>query len=323
MNQEINQPGYNPVPQPDPERNHGQTNTPKRNNTWIYLVIIAVLLGTNIFLFLSRNKLAEQNVIAETETAIADSARFAVEHDYKAALARLDDLVSKNTALNNEINDKDGEIERMKKELRSIMAKRNATAEDLRRARVLIDELNTKARTYEERIAELEGENLTLTTANTSLSRERDSIASESAAIKKLGSVLHASNIRMLPIDVRRGGKKEKETGKAKRVDVFRIYFDINENRLAEDGSKELYLRISGPDGKLLSNAAYGSGITTDAEGGALNYTLLKEVNLVKGKPVKDITVDWRQESDYQQGAYNIDIYNEGYLIGTGNVVLK
>ncbi len=322
MNQEINQSGHNPVPQPEPERNPGQTYASKRNNTWIYLVIIAVLLGTNIYLFLNRNTLTERTMIAETETAIADSARLAVENDYKAALARLDDLVSKNTALNNEISDKDGEIERMKKELRSIMAKRNATAEDLRRARVLIGELNTKARTYEERIAELEGENLTLSEANTSLSRERDSIVSETATIKRLGSVLHASNIRMLPIDVRRSGK-EKETGKAKRVDVFRIYFDINENRLAEDGDKELYLRISGPDGKLLSNAAYGSGITTDADGNTLNYTLLKEVSLVKGRPVKDVTVDWRQESDYQKGSYNIGIYNEGYLIGTGNVVLK
>jgi hypothetical protein len=104
---------------------------------------------------------------------------------------------------------------------------------------------------------------------------------------------------------------------------VFRIYFDINENRLAEDGAKELYLRISGPDGKLLSNAAYGSGITSDAEGNTLNYTLLKEVDLVKGRPVKDVMVDWRQESDYQKGSYNIGIYNEGYLIGTGNVILK
>lgn len=322
MSQEINQPGYTPNSSSEPNWNSDQTSAPRNNNKWIYLAIIAVLLGTNIYLFLNRNTLTERVIVAETETAIADSAREAIDNDYKAALARLDDLVSKNTALTNEINDKDGEIERMKKELRTIMANRNATAADLRRARALIGELNAKARTYEERIAELEGENVKLTEANTSLSRERDSIATEKETIKRLGSVLHVSNIRMLPIDVRRSGK-EKETGKAKRVDVFRIYFDISENRLVEDGNKELYLRITGPDGRLLSNAAYGSGITTDAEGNSLNYTLVKEVNLVRGRPVQDVTVDWRQESDYQKGTYHIGIYNEGYLIGTGNVALK
>jgi len=266
--------------------------------------------------------MAEQKSVAEREYSVADSSRMVIENDYKAALARLDDLVSKNTVLNNEINDKDGEIARMKKELGSLMSKRNATAADLRRARTLIEELNVKARGYEERIAELEGENRSLTVANTSLSRERDSTATEYSNIRKLGSVLHASNIRMQAIDVRRGGKKEKETGKAKRVDIFRIYFDIDENRIAEDGEKELFLRITGPDGNLLSNAAYGSGITTTAEGESLNYTLQKEVALRRAEPVKDVTIDWRQESDYQKGSYRIDIYHEGFRIGTGSVTL-
>jgi hypothetical protein len=35
----------------------------------------------------------------------------------------------------------------------------------------------------------------------------------------KLGSVLHASNIRMVPIDLRRRGTKERETERARRVD--------------------------------------------------------------------------------------------------------
>ena len=320
MSQEFNQPGYTPNPQPDPDS--GRT-AGKRNNTWIYITIIVLLLVTNVYLFFNRSRMAAQKEQAETEYTLADSARAAVENDYKAALARLDDLVSKNTALNNEINDKDGEIARMKKELQSIMRKRNATAEDLRRARVLIDELNTKARGYEERIAELEGENKTLTETNTTLTQQRDSTITENVNIKKLGSVLHASNIRMLPIDVRRGGKKEKETGKAKRVDVFRIYFDIDENRIAEDGEKELYLRITGPDGNLLSNAANGSGITTTATGGSLNYSLQKDIPLTKGAPVKDVMIDWRQEEGYARGSYNIEIYNEGYRIGAGSVTLR
>jgi len=133
---------------------------------------------------------------------------------------------------------------------------------------------------------------------------------------------LHASNIRLEPIHLKRGGKKEKETSKARKVDVLRIMFDIDENRIAENGTKELDVRIVDPNGSLLSNAAYGSGTTTASDGSSMNYTIMKQVALETNKPVKDVTVDWHQDSDYKKGQYQIEIYNGGDKIGSGNVTL-
>lgn len=321
MSQEMNQPTAS-----NPQRGSTPNQTPKKNNNnLIFGIIIAVLAVIIIWLLVDRNKMSTQNqqMVVQVDSVALD--RNTIKGEYDAALARLDDLVSKNTALNQEINDKDGEITKMKSELQGIMNKNNATKADLRRARDLISQLNGKVKTYEERIAELEGENKNLTDANTNLTHERDSTITQNTGLQqkvKLGAVLHASNIRMIPIDLRRGGKKEKETEKARRVDLLRIYFDIDENRIAENGSKELYLRITGPDGKLLSNAAYGSGITSTADGASLNYTLLKQVQLQQNQPVKDVTIDWHQDSDYQKGSYGIEIYNEGYKIGGGSVNL-
>jgi hypothetical protein len=80
---------------------------------------------------------------------------------------------------------------------------------------------------------------------------------------------------------------------------------------------------IEGPEGKLLSNAAYGSGVTTDADGKSLNYTVVKRVNLEKGQKMTNVSVDWKQDSNYQKGDYTISFYNGGYKIGSGNVVLR
>ena len=38
---------------------------------------------------------------------------------------------------------------------------------------------------------------------------------------------------------------------------------------------------------------------------------------------VKDVTVDWNQDGDFQRGTYKIEIYNSGYMVGSGNVTLK
>lgn len=305
---------------------NSQPQQPKRNNTWIYIAIIAVLLISNIYFVVSKNKISEEKNIAETQFASSDSSRRAVEGEYTAALARLDELVSRNTQMDADLTNKESEIAKLRQEIDAIVKNKNATAAELGKAKRLIAKLNTSVQGYEERIVELEQANTDLTNQNTVLAVERDSAVTKNIGLEqkvKLGAVLHVSNISMTPIDLRRGGTKQKETSKANKVDVLRITFDIDENRIAESGKKELFLRITGPDGSILSNAAYGSGITSTADGQSLNYTLLKQVDLEQNKPIKNVVLDWKQDSDYKRGSYNIEIYHDGYSVGSGNVTLK
>lgn len=292
---------------------------PKRSNTWIYLVIIALLLGGCIYLFLDRRKQTEKldTVTMQRDTVIIS--RDNIQTEYNAALARLDQLTSQNTEMQNEVNNKDGEIAKLKKQIEAIIKKEKKSEADVAQAQKLINQLRNRVKGYEERIAELEGQNQVLT-------EERDVVKTENTALQekvKLGSVLHASNIRMNAIDLRRNGTKQRETEKARKADLLRIQFDIDENRIAESGNKEVYLLITAPDGTLLSNAAFGSGSTTDAEGKPLNYTMAKQISLSENQSVKDITVDWNQDSDYLKGNYNIQLYHEGYKIGEGSVHLR
>jgi len=332
MNQEQNHPQQHlqssPLSYQDPATNAttpGDTpRQPNRKNyTWIYIAIIALLLGTNIYLFLNRNKAVEQRDFAVVQRDSVSMSRDVLQDEYDAAIARLDDLVSRNTNLTSQITDQNGEIAKLKQQINNILKNKNATDQQLSEARSLIARLNTSVRSYEDQIASLKTENKTLVTRNEQLAQERDSVSTERETLRKLGSVLHASNIRMIPIDLRRNGNKEKETSKAKRVDLMRIYFDIDENRIAESGEKQIFLRITGPDGLLLSNAAYGSGITTTEQGEKIGYTLAKSVYIEKDKTQQDVTVDWKQDSHFAKGTYLIELYNEGFRIGSGSVNLR
>jgi cell division protein FtsB len=292
---------------------------PRRSNTWIYGLIIAALLGTNIYLFMDGRKKANTLTSVTTELDTVIISRDNIQSEYNAALVRLDQLTSQNTGLKAEAESKNGEISKLRKQIEDIIRKENKSEADVARAQKLITQLRSKVRSFEDRIAELEGENATLT-------EQREVAVKENTTLQekvKLGSVLHASNIRLTAIDLRRNGTKQRETEKARKADLLRIQFDIDENRIAESGPKELYIAVTGPDGTLLSNAAFGSGTTTTNEGTTLNYTMAKQVSLTENQMVRDVVLDWNQDTNYLKGLYSIEIYHEGFRIGSGSVILR
>lgn len=295
---------------------------PKSYNK-LLIGLLAVSMAGNAYLFVGKNKVSEQNNFLISENTDINAAKDTLQNQYDAALARLDDLTGKNAELDQLVKDKDGELGKLKSEIKSLLGKKNATIADLKKAQSLIGSLQGKVKMYTERIAELETANTTLTSENTELSKENEAVSAEAAQLKKLGSVLHISNIKMEPINQKRNGEKEVETTRAKKVDILRVVFDIDENRIVESGLNEIFVVIEGPGGKLLSNAAYGSGVTSDADSNPINYTVVKRVNLEKGQKMTNVSVDWKQDSNYPKGDYTISFYNAGYKIGSGGVQLR
>lgn len=295
------------------------TPRPKRSNTWIYAVIIALLLGTNVYLFLQKDKNQQKLLETKQQLQQVDTSLASLQGEYNASLARLDDLTGKNAQLDKQLKEKDSELSKTKARIQEILSKNNATQKEIAEARTLIRSLNTRITDYEQQIAQLKQQNSDLTV-------QRDSVAGSNQTLQQkvdLAKVLHASNIRMKGIKLTHGGRKEKETEKARRVDLLRITFDIDENRIAESGNKELDICITNPGGELLSNAALGSGSFKTADGQSRYYSVSKSVMLQTEQPVKDVNVDWQQSSEYMKGAYNVEIYHQGYLIGKGTVSLR
>lgn len=292
---------------------------PRKNNTWIYLSIIVLLLATNIYLFLQRKNESQDQLVIKEQLQNTTSEKEILQNEYNAALARLDELTSNNAALKRKITSQNSELQHIQDRIKTILSKSNATQTELKEARSLIESLNNRISGYEEQIAKLKQQNSTLVI-------QRDSVVSQNDSLKQkvnVAKILHASNIRLRAIFLRKGGRKESFTEKAKKVDLLRILFDIDENLLAESGNKEFDIRIVNPDGTLLSNAALGSGSFIDNRGKTQYYSLSKTIALTSGMPLKDIDVDWRQASSYEKGSYLVEIYYEGHLIGQGTTTLR
>ena len=299
---------------------------PKKSNSIIYWVFILILLAGCVYLFMSKNKMAEENDMAmkqkQQQLDSVKTDRASLQSDFDAASAKIDQLTTANAKLDSALQgDKDAMV-KLRNQISAVLHNSKATKEELAQAREMINSLNDKTKQYEARIAELEKENIVLTGQNKTLTKERDSTINQNTNIKKLASVLTCSNIRMEPIHLRRNGK-EKETTKAKKVDVLRIMFDVDENRIAESGTKQIYVRIIAPDANVMTSPANGSGMFTAGKGDQLSYSVVKGIALTQGQPLKNIMIDWKQEGDYAKGNYSIELYNEGFKVGSGSVTMK
>lgn len=297
----------------------GNKHRKRPNNSWIYLAIIGLLVIINGFLFFRKKEDTRERIVVVEQLQQVNEEKEALRKEYEAAIARLDELTSRNKGLSESLHVQGSEIGRTREEILGIMSKEELLEEDLVQARSLIQTLNDRIDDYERRIRRLER-------SNRALVQTRDSVIETNIVLQEKveqGKLLFASNIEMKAIDLRRGGSKEKETSKARRVDLIRVIFDIIENRLVESGDKQLLIRIVNPSGHLLSNQALGSGSFIDEEGKTINYSVSKQIHLVNGVPVNDVYVDWRQSAEYEKGNYRVEIFHDGRLIGEGRVRLR
>lgn len=299
-----------------------------RNNNPVFIggsILIIILLGASIYLFNSKSKLeAENSQQLKQKQQIIDSIksdRLYIQADYDATSAKIDLLSSLNARMKDTMHKDRQAISELQGKISSILRNNKATQAELLSARDMMELLYTKVKDYELSIAELEKDNAELTGSNKLLLWERDYTVERYIMLKMTASVLHASNLHVEFIHIKNSGK-EKEVARARRADEIKITFDIDENRIAETGTKQLYVRIVGPDGKVIVLPTQ-SGLVNTIDRPGVQYSMLKEVEITKNQPLKNVTVTWHQDNDYQQGSYEVELYNGGYKIGGQKADLK
>jgi peptidoglycan hydrolase CwlO-like protein len=309
-----------------------QSPTPKKDNRGlIYGILIAALLSTWGYIIYDKSKTKEVMQQQDVRYTMLDSSKNQVQKEYEDALLRLDAMMGANTKLDSLVKTRDKEVEQVKARIRSLVNKQNATAGDLAEARGLIKDLNDKIDGYVAEIERLQGENQTLTTERNTLTTQKTELEqnlSNTQTEKKvaeekvdIGSTLHASSFRIAAIN-EKGSGKEKATATAKRADKFRISFDLDENRIAPSGQKDLYILVTDPAGKLVSEQGLTSGTFTTRLEGEKQFTNKVSVDYEQGAR-KNVSFDLKQTDKYQPGAYKVEVYHNGFKIGENTVQLK
>ena len=304
-------------------------STSKTKTTAIVVLAIA-FVGSLGYAIISNNngtQTIEQN---HTQIAKVSDEKSDIQKNFDESLVRLDSMTSVSHAMTGQLTGLNKQIAKKKAEIRRILNDKNASAADLAKAKQIIADLNDKISAEEQDVANLTQTKTQLTQDKMGLVQDTTTLDSNllvtntaKQGLEKqvdIASTLNATNIAIVPVDVKSNGK-EKITTTAKRVNKLLIKFDVN-NRIAQSGSTDVYVVVTGPDGKSVIAPANGSGTFTTRDEGDKSFTAKVPVDIETAK-TKNVQFAFTPGSAFQQGNYTIQIYQNGFKIGEGTRELK
>lgn len=128
----------------------------------------------------------------------------------------------------------------------------------------------------------------------------------------KMGAIVRARDIVLSALNT-----NDRVVPRASRAVRLRVDFILTANDLATPGERNVYVRITGPDGYVLA-----SDISSlfDYEGDKLTYSAVREIDYQN----KDLEVGlYYNGSGITSGTYQVEVYMDGYLIGSTEAYLK
>ncbi len=183
-------------------------------------------------------------------------------------------------------------------------------------------ELGTQVQTLNSTNTELQSQKAGLENEKASLNEKVNAVSSENKNLSDkvaLAAALKATNVKVYGITS--GGKeKDKTKYRASRVDKIKVSFNLPSNSLTEQNEKDIYVRLLGPDGAIISDEATGSGIF-NYNGQQVVYTTKQPVLYKNNNQLAEIV--YARGQKYGSGKYNVELFSEGFKIGEGSFEIK
>ena len=104
--------------------------------------------------------------------------------------------------------------------------------------------------------------------------------------------------------------KRDKPTKRVSKAKNLQVDFSLAKNVTAQNGIRQVYVRITTPNGSVLTN-----GGTFPYENRTLQYSMKKQVEYT-GKETP-ITTYWNVKEFLSDGNYQVSIFSDGSLIGS------
>jgi hypothetical protein len=297
----------------------------KKRRGVILWVLIALLMGTNGFtawlLFKEKNKVVEQKIVTQTIIVERDN----VKADLLKLQKEYEGLQASDALMQKDIDEKKARIEELIKEAEKhkgdayIIAKLRKETETLREIMkhyvVTIDSLNTLNQN-------LVAEKKTVLKQLDKEKEKQDVLIKEKEELKTTiakGSILTCFNINAKAVFFKRGGKKEVETSKAKKMEKIKVTFSLGENKIAKPGEKTVFIRVMTPDGKEMAKSYDDSyKFTFNKSNG---YFAGKETLNYANVEITGVTY-CEGQGEYVPGNYQIEITCDGVVIGSSTLKL-
>ena len=309
-----NKQGYDPS---EFEEDDYMTPQPDQNSIRGYRIVIIILSVilvalSALYYGIHRQQMRDNELLqADRDSIQSDLGRLMTDYDN---LQISNDSISANLTIERERAD--SLMTRLKKERSWNLAK-------IKQYEKEVGTLRSIMKSYVRQIDSLNTLNKKLIKENVSYRKEissanlRAEMAEEKAAELdnkvRIGAVLRARDISLTALNV-----NSREVTRVKNASRQRVDFVLSANELAEPGNKAIYVRITSPDGYVLTTEEMP---TFEFEGERLSYSAMREVEYDNTKDL-DVGIFYTSKG-FTAGTYRIQLYCEGRLIGQAEIAMR
>ena len=309
-----NKQGYDPS---EFEEDDYMTPHPDQNSIRGYRIVIIILSVilvalSALYYGIHRQQMRDNELLqADRDSIQSDLGRLMTDYDN---LQISNDSISANLTIERERAD--SLMTRLKKERSWNLAK-------IKQYEKEVGTLRSIMKSYVRQIDSLNTLNKKLIKENVSYRKEissanlRAEMAEEKAAELdnkvRIGAVLRARDISLTALNV-----NSREVTRVKNASRLRVDFVLSANELAEPGNKAIYVRITSPDGYVLTTEEMP---TFEFEGERLSYSAMREVEYDNTKDL-DVGIFYTSKG-FTAGTYRIQLYCEGRLIGQAEIAMR
>ena len=302
--------GYAPEEENDEDDYYYQTDVNKSLRGYkIVIAILAIILAAISVLYYNINR-RQQLQYRELEVV-----RDSIKNDLTNLISEYDSLQYQNDTISARLVEANELVEQLKYE-------RRLNYNRLRAYEKEVGTLRTVMKRYLRQIDSLNNLNKKLINENVSYRKEISSAnlraeraeekASELKNKVQQGAIVRARDIMLVALNA-----KGNTVSRVKMATTLRVDFTINANELATPGNRTVYVRITSPDGYILSTEQTPS---FEFEGGKLSYSASREVDYQN----EDLDVSiFYNGSGFTAGTYKIQLYSGGYMMGSTEVALR
>ncbi len=290
-------------------------------------LLLIFLVLTNGVLFFTTYQFKSEKELTAIELESKEELVLEIEETLKATETELIKYQNLSAELNKLLVKANEQIEKLRAEIEELK-KNPAKNEELKRK---LDRLQKTAEKYLEQINSLVETNQKLSAENEKLKQKVLAEQSISNTLRSEKEQLEAElgiqakpkieNIIIIGINVNHKGE-ERQTFNVDQIHKLKLCFDVAPNVQMQKNDKEIILQLITPDGVVAGNDETGSG-TFKKVGSGKPYKYTSKIIVKHDTMRKNVCMYSERRNKYDPGTYVVELYYDGFMIGTSEFELQ
>lgn len=293
----------------------------------IFVVISVVLFLISSFLGYKLYNVSSQKETIYVEKVKVETDFASVKSDFEEIKKAYDELNTDNKQLQSELDAKKEELE----DLGIQLEKYKGDAAMVKKLKRELDTIRGLIKSYLHDIDSLQQANIGLQNENKQVKSDlktekgkNEQLSNEKNTLSQkidMGSKLKAYQLFADAVKVS-GSDKEKTTTKARRADRIRACFTLSENKLAKKENKTVFMKITAPGEEVLVTSTDENNTFT-GDGQKQFYSAKKDVFYEQEAREMCLSFTKKDNVEFKQGKYKVEIFVDGVNVGITNFELK